>query len=46
MSWLNSTQRGRKSYALETLYGVPGAYSDEDVHEFRPCRPPVGVKRR
>ncbi len=22
------------------------AYSDEIVHEFRPCRPPVGAKRR
>ena len=24
----------------------PDAYTDEIVHEFRACRPPVGAKRR
>jgi len=30
----------------EVAYEEKYAYSDEVVHEFRPCRPPVGAKRR
>ena len=34
------------SLILATMTMGVIAYSDEIVHEFRPCRPPVGAKRR
>ena len=33
-------------YLNEEAVGRAIAYSDEIVHEFRACRPPVGAKRR